>query len=50
MGEEDFAIVRPAVERLKAEGVAARGPLPADTMFHAAARGYDARCMYATRR
>jgi 4-hydroxythreonine-4-phosphate dehydrogenase len=48
MGEEDGAIVRPAVERLRAEGIAARGPLPADTMFHAAARaGYDAAlCMY----
>jgi 4-hydroxythreonine-4-phosphate dehydrogenase len=48
MGEEDDAIVRPAVERLRAEGIAARGPLPADTMFHAAARaGYDAAlCMY----
>jgi 4-hydroxythreonine-4-phosphate dehydrogenase len=48
MGAEDIAIVRPAVERLKAEGIAARGPLPADTMFHAAARAsYDAAlCMY----
>ena len=48
MGGEDDAIVRPAVERLRAEGIAARGPLPADTMFHAAARaGYDAAlCMY----
>jgi len=48
MGEEDFAIVRPAVEQLKAEGIAARGPLPADTMFHTAARAsYDAAlCMY----
>jgi 4-hydroxythreonine-4-phosphate dehydrogenase len=48
MGEEDIMIVRPAVERLKAEGIAARGPLPADTMFHAAARAsYDAAlCMY----
>ena len=48
MGEEDDAIVRPAVERLRTEGIAARGPLPADTMFHAAARaGYDAAlCMY----
>jgi 4-hydroxythreonine-4-phosphate dehydrogenase len=48
MGEEDFAIVRPAVEQLKAEGIAARGPLPADTMFHPAARAsYDAAlCMY----
>jgi len=48
MGGEDIAIVRPAVERLKAEGIAARGPLPADTMFHPGARaGYDAAlCMY----
>ncbi len=35
--------MRPAVERLRAEGIDARGPLPADTMFHAAARAsYDA--------
>ncbi len=35
-------MVRPAVARLRAEGIAARGPLPADTLFHAAARaGYD---------
>jgi 4-hydroxythreonine-4-phosphate dehydrogenase len=48
MGEEDRMIVAPAVERLRAEGIAARGPLPADTMFHAAARAsYDAAlCMY----
>src|ERR1700688_4498883 len=48
MGEEDIAIVRPAVERLQAEGIAARGPLPADTMFHPGARAsYDAAlCMY----
>ncbi len=48
MGAEDIAIVRPAVERLKALGIAARGPLPADTMFHPAARAtYDAAlCMY----
>jgi 4-hydroxythreonine-4-phosphate dehydrogenase len=40
--------VRPAVERLQAEGIAARGPLPADTMFHSGARAtYDAAlCMY----
>ena len=43
LGDEDLAVVRPAVERLKAEGIDARGPLPADTMFHAAAREtYDA--------
>jgi 4-hydroxythreonine-4-phosphate dehydrogenase len=48
MGVEDLAIVRPAVERLVALGIAARGPLPADTMFHPAARAtYDAAlCMY----
>lgn len=48
MGMEDERIVRPAVETLRAEGIDARGPLPADTMFHAAARaGYDAAiCMY----
>lgn len=38
LGMEDEAIVRPAVERLRAEGIDARGPLPADTLFHAAAR------------
>ena len=40
--------MRPAVERLVADGIDARGPLPADTMFHEAARGtYDvALCMY----
>jgi 4-hydroxythreonine-4-phosphate dehydrogenase len=48
LGIEDDAIVAPAVERLKQSGINARGPLPADTMFHAAARaGYDAAlCMY----
>jgi 4-hydroxythreonine-4-phosphate dehydrogenase len=48
MGSEDEAVVRPAVERLRAMGIAASGPLPADTMFHARARtGYDAAiCMY----
>lgn len=48
MGMEDETIVRPAVEALRAEGIDARGPLPADTMFHAAARAtYDAAiCMY----
>jgi 4-hydroxythreonine-4-phosphate dehydrogenase len=42
LGREDLDVVRPAVERLQAEGIDARGPLPADTLFHAAARaGYD---------
>jgi 4-hydroxythreonine-4-phosphate dehydrogenase len=48
LGDEDNSVVAPAVERLRAEGIDARGPLPADTMFHPAARGtYDvALCMY----
>jgi 4-hydroxythreonine-4-phosphate dehydrogenase len=48
MGLEDADIVAPAVEILRREGVNVRGPLPADTLFHAAARtGYDvALCMY----
>ena len=48
MGREDEEIVRPAVEALRARGIDARGPLPADTMFHARARAtYDAAvCMY----
>ncbi|MCB2102115.1 MAG: 4-hydroxythreonine-4-phosphate dehydrogenase PdxA [Rhodobacterales bacterium] len=48
MGTEDRDIVAPAVARLKAVGINAFGPLPADTMFHERARaGYDAAiCMY----
>jgi 4-hydroxythreonine-4-phosphate dehydrogenase len=48
LGEEDRAIVAPAVARLVAEGIDARGPLPADSMFHQQARAtYDAAlCMY----
>jgi 4-hydroxythreonine-4-phosphate dehydrogenase len=48
LGDEDLAVVAPAVTRLRAEGIDARGPLPADSMFHAAARAsYDvALCMY----
>ncbi len=43
LGLEDDAIVAPAIARLKALGIDARGPYPADTMFHARARaGYDA--------
>lgn len=38
LGAEDERIVRPAVEALRAEGIDARGPLPADTLFHAEAR------------
>ncbi|MEN3162082.1 4-hydroxythreonine-4-phosphate dehydrogenase PdxA [Tistrella mobilis] len=43
LGREDIEIVAPAIERLKAAGIDARGPLPADTLFHEEARaGYDA--------
>ncbi|MBS1180998.1 MAG: pdxA1 [Proteobacteria bacterium] len=38
MGREDMEIVAPAVAQLRAEGIDARGPLPSDTLFHAAAR------------
>jgi 4-hydroxythreonine-4-phosphate dehydrogenase len=42
LGDEDLIVVRPAVERLKAEGIDARGPLPADSLFHETARAsYD---------
>lgn len=48
MGKEDDAVILPAIEALRREGIDARGPLPADTMFHPAARAtYDAAiCMY----
>jgi len=48
LGTEDRDIVAPAVEVLRGDGLDVRGPLPADTMFHAAARRtYDcAICMY----
>jgi 4-hydroxythreonine-4-phosphate dehydrogenase len=42
LGEEDLAVVAPAINLLRAEGIDARGPLPADTKFHEAARAtYD---------
>jgi 4-hydroxythreonine-4-phosphate dehydrogenase len=48
LGREDDAVVAPAIAQLRTEGIDAFGPLPADTMFHAAARKtYDvAVCMY----
>ena len=48
LGTEERTIIAPAVEMLRAEGIEIRGPLPADTMFHDAARKtYDcAICMY----
>ena len=48
LGTEDQAIIAPAIDVLRGDGIVARGPLPADTMFHDAARKtYDcAICMY----
>jgi 4-hydroxythreonine-4-phosphate dehydrogenase len=48
LGTEELTIVTPAIEILRGEGIDVRGPLPADTMFHGAARKtYDcAICMY----
>ena len=48
IGLEDQKIVEPAVKELKNTGHDVMGPLPADTMFHDAARAqYDvALCMY----
>ncbi|MCF6214833.1 MAG: 4-hydroxythreonine-4-phosphate dehydrogenase PdxA [Emcibacter sp.] len=48
MGEEDEQIIRPAIDHLRAQGMNIQGPLPADTLFHTAARtAYDAAlCMY----
>lgn len=50
LGREEIDIIAPAIEKLKAAcpDTEFRGPLPADTLFHAAARqSYDAvLCMY----
>ena len=48
LGTDEETIVAPAIEILRSEGMNVRGPLPADTMFHEAARRtYDcAICMY----
>jgi len=48
MGTEDDEIIAPVLAQLVAEGMTIKGPLPADTMFHARARAtYDAAiCMY----
>ncbi len=48
LGTEEQTIVAPAVDILRREGFDVKGPLPADTMFHDAARkAYDcAICMY----
>jgi 4-hydroxythreonine-4-phosphate dehydrogenase len=48
IGTEERDIIAPAIAQLSAEGFDIHGPLPADTMFHEAARAtYDAAlCMY----
>ena len=48
MGSEEAAIIQPAIDRLRAEGMDVTGPYPPDTMFTEAARArYDAAiCMY----
>ena len=41
-GDEEIRIIRPAVERLRASGIACAGPIPSDTIFLKARRGeYD---------
>jgi 4-hydroxythreonine-4-phosphate dehydrogenase len=35
-GDEDSRVIAPAVENARASGIEALGPLPADTLFHAA--------------
>jgi 4-hydroxythreonine-4-phosphate dehydrogenase len=48
LGTEDKTMIAAAINILRGEGIDARGPLPADTTFHEAARKtYDcALCMY----
>lgn len=48
LGHEEQTVIGPALKVLRNDGIEAKGPLPADTMFHEAARaGYDcAVCMY----
>ena len=48
LGSEEHTIIVPAVDALRRDGIDVRGPLPADTLFHEAARKtYDcALCMY----
>ncbi len=48
MGDDEARLIAPVIARLREEGLAISGPMPADTMFHPAARArYDAAiCMY----
>jgi 4-hydroxythreonine-4-phosphate dehydrogenase len=42
LGDEESRIIRPVVDKLRAEGLKLRGPLPADTVFTPAAGRQDA--------
>jgi 4-hydroxythreonine-4-phosphate dehydrogenase len=48
LGREEIDVIAPAIEAVRAKGIAAQGPLSPDTMFVAARRGdFDAVvCMY----
>jgi 4-hydroxythreonine-4-phosphate dehydrogenase len=48
LGREEIDIIAPAAAMLRADGIDVHGPVPADTLFHAAARAkYDAAlCLY----
>ncbi|MCL4137330.1 UNVERIFIED_CONTAM: hypothetical protein GTU68_053144 [Idotea baltica] len=48
MGHDEIDMIRPVLDELRSTGLDITGPLPADTMFHPAAREkYDtAICMY----
>ena len=48
MGDEEQAVIAPAIAVLRSEGLNVEGPLPADTAFHEEARArFDAiLCMY----
>jgi len=48
LGTEEETIIAPAIDLLRKSGIDVKGPLPADTLFHEAARKtYDcAICMY----
>ncbi|MEI9916674.1 MAG: 4-hydroxythreonine-4-phosphate dehydrogenase PdxA [Methylovirgula sp.] len=48
IGHEEIDVIAPAIAELRKAGIDAKGPYPADTLFHAAAREkYDvAICMY----
>ena len=43
LGREEIEVIAPAIAQLRSRGMHASGPLPADTLFHTAAReSYDA--------